>query len=329
MKAVFIRVLILVLVALAFYTYIGHIVPQYPNGNPTPVPPKIAPGISAQDLVQIGQNIVASRGCMACHSIGGNEKMRCPNLDGVGARAATRYPGYNAEQYILRRLTDPDFSAIEGFPKIMPKVWQPPLSLTWPEVLAATAYLQSLGGNVTVKVTAADLVDGPHTITFPDGAKVTVTKPQPPAKVDPALIQEGHDVMMSLPQGFRCIDCHKIGGEEPPGWSASPDQGPGHCPDLSQIGSMHDATYIEKKVENPNSLPPATGYETHRFMPNNFVSLLQQKYGAQEPEKLAALAAFIASHNGTVTFSHEFSPWIIGAMLLLAVALNFLVGRKA
>jgi mono/diheme cytochrome c family protein len=324
MKSVFVKIFLLTVVVLLAYTYIGQVVPQYHHGNPTPETPKITPGTSPQDLVEIGENLVETHGCTACHFIGGNEKGRCPNLEGVGAIASKRYPGYNAEQYLTRRLIDPDFSAIPGYPKIMPKVWQPPISLSWPEIKAVVAYLESLGGEVTVKITPDDLLDKPHTVAFPDGAKVTVSPPKPPEKIDPALIKEGHDVMMALPEKERCTACHKIGREEPPGWVATP--GTGFCPDLSDIGAMHDITYIEKKINNPQSLPTVTGYPKG-MMPMDFDEQLKKLYGNQWHEKLVALASYIVSHNGIEKPMPDVSPWIVGGMLILSTLLGFIVKK--
>ncbi len=314
----------MVVVVLGVYTFVGHLVPQFTGGYP-PAEVKIQPGINQADLVKVGQDLVNNRGCLTCHTIGGTDKGRCPNLETVGKEAATRYKGYNAEQYLLRRLTDPDFSEVPGYPKIMPKVWQPPIALSWPEVKAVTAYLESLGGKVTVQVTADDVQEKPHEIKFPDGASVTVKKVEAAKEIDPAVIQEGHDVMMSLPDKERCIACHKVGTEMPAGWF--PNGYGQYCPDLSTIGAMHDADYVKQKVENPQSLPTVTGYPK-TMMPMDYKKVLNDKYGKQADEKLVALASFIISHRGQQKLPPEISPWIIGGMFLLSIIVGFFLKRR-
>lgn len=326
MRPVFIRILITVAVVLALYTFVGHLVPQFKGGFP-PEEAKITPATSQEDLVKIGQDLVSNRGCLTCHTIGGKEQGRCPNLAGVGAIAATRTKGYNAEQYLLHRLTDPDFSEVPGYPKIMPKVWQPPIALSFAEVKAVTAYLESLGGKVTIRVTSDDLADKPHVLTFPDGATVTVKKTEAAKEISEALINEGHDVMMSLPEKERCIACHKIGKEMPPGWF--PNAFGQFCPDLSEIGAMHDADYVKQKIKNPQSLATVTGYPK-TMMPMDYDKVLKDKYGPQSEEKLSALASFIISHRGGQKLPPEISPWIIGGMLAVSIVLGFFAkGKKA
>jgi len=323
MKSVFVRILLVVAVVLGAYTYLGQLVPQFTGGFP-PAETEIKPNTSKEDLVRVGQDLVSNRGCLTCHTLGGSEKGRCPNLERIGANAATRTPGYTAEQYLLRRLTDPDFSEVTGFPKIMPKVWQPPIALSFAEIKAVTAYLESLGGKVTMQIKPEDVQDIAHVLRFPDGATVTVKKVEAAKEIPEETLKEGHDVMMSLPEKQRCIACHKVGNEMPQGWIANaPGQ---YCPDLSQIGAMHDVDYVKQKVQNPQSLPTVTGYPK-TMMPMNYEQLLKDKYGAQAEEKLSALASFIISHRGQQKLPPEISPWIIGGMLILAIILNF-VGKR-
>lgn len=324
MKAVYVKIIITVAVVLAVYTFVGQLVPQFKGGFP-PEESEIKPQTTQEDLVKIGQDLVSNRGCLTCHAISGKEQGRCPNLAGVGSIAGARFSGYNAEQYLLRRLIDPDFSEVPGYPKIMPKVWQPPIALSWAEVKAVTAYLESLGGKVTMRITPEDLEDKPHVIKFPDGAAVTVKKVESAKEIPEAVLKEGHQVMMSLPEKTRCIACHKIGGEMPKGWF--PNGFGQYCPDLSQIGAMHDLDYIKQKIKNPQSLPTVTGYPK-TMMPGDYEKTLKKIYGDQWQEKLNALSSFILSYRGQQKLPPEFSAWIIGGMFVLSVVLGMFAGRK-
>lgn len=323
-RSVFIKILILVLAVEGLYTFLGRLVPQFQGGYP-PAEVKLSPNTSQEELVKTGQDLVSNRGCLTCHTLGGTEKGRCPNLAGVGGIAATRTKGYNAEEYLLRRLTDPKFSDVPGYPNIMPEVWKPPIALSWPEVKAVTAYLESLGGKVTIKITPDDLTDKAHLIKFPDGATVTVKKTEAAKEIDPAIINEGRQVMMGLPEKQRCIACHKIGTEMPPGWY--PNAFGQYCPDLSQIGAMHDVDYVKQKIQNPQSLATVTGYPKN-MMPMNYESLLKSQYGALWQEKLNALSSFIISHRGEQKLPREISPWIIGSMLAIALILTLFMKGK-
>lgn len=104
-------------------------------------------------LVIEGHDIVANQGlCYTCHKIGdeGNGVLG-PELTGIGERAAERVQGYSATQYIVESLYEPKAYTVEGFiPGTMMPVTGPPSNLGPDQILKVVAYLESLGGTVTV-----------------------------------------------------------------------------------------------------------------------------------------------------------------------------------
>jgi mono/diheme cytochrome c family protein len=105
------------------------------------------------DVVKMGQKLFFSKGqCALCHSIGPSEAARCPDLKGVGAKLT--------KEFLYESLTDPQaytYLAYEHegpprpFPAKMPIINKPPVGLSEPEVWAVIAFVQSLGGEVTVQ----------------------------------------------------------------------------------------------------------------------------------------------------------------------------------
>jgi mono/diheme cytochrome c family protein len=104
-----------------------------------------------QDLVTVGQKIFFGKGqCALCHTLGGEGRGKCPDLEGAGARLT--------REFISETLTQPDayikldFDSVEPkkFPARMPAVNKPPIGLNDRELLTVVAFIQSQGGKVTV-----------------------------------------------------------------------------------------------------------------------------------------------------------------------------------
>lgn len=104
-----------------------------------------------RDLVEIGRKIFLGKGqCALCHTLGGEGRGKCPDLEGAGGRLT--------REFIYEALTEPDeyvrldFDPAQPrkYPARMPAVNQPPIGLTEPELLTVIAFVQSQGGQVTV-----------------------------------------------------------------------------------------------------------------------------------------------------------------------------------
>ncbi|MCG3113186.1 MAG: cytochrome c [Candidatus Manganitrophus sp. SB1] len=107
--------------------------------------------LSDRDLVEIGQKVFFGKGqCALCHTLGGDGRGKCPDLEGAGERLT--------REFIYETLTEPDkyirldFDPAEPkkYPARMPAVNQPPIGLTEPELLTVVAFVQSRGGKITV-----------------------------------------------------------------------------------------------------------------------------------------------------------------------------------
>ncbi len=144
-----IKLALFTLLVTAFYTYVGHMVPQaevYP-----PKETVLTPNMTTDEMVAAGQEIVGGKGtCFSCHTVGASGNLRFPDLAGVGERAHTRRPGLNDVDYLAETLYEPNDYIVPGFNPGMPPVNKPPIGLSDAEILCVIAYLQNLGGNPNV-----------------------------------------------------------------------------------------------------------------------------------------------------------------------------------
>jgi cytochrome c2 len=142
------KIVLFTLLVTGFYTYVGAIVPQM-EAHP-PKSTEIRKGLGGQELAAAGKEIFFGKGtCALCHTIGGKGE-RCPDLAGVGSRAATRLADFSAEEYLAQSLYQPNAYVVDGFTPTMPQIDRPPIGLEPEEIAAVVAFLQSQGGNITV-----------------------------------------------------------------------------------------------------------------------------------------------------------------------------------
>ncbi len=145
------RIGALTLATTAFYTLVGQLVPQKEVQ-----PPKetvLAKEMTQDDLMKAGQEIMNGKGlCFTCHTLGKTGALRYPDLQGIGARAGSRRPGLSDVDYLAQSIYDPNAFIVPGFNPGMPTINKPPIGLTDQEIIAVIAYLQSLGGKVTVNL---------------------------------------------------------------------------------------------------------------------------------------------------------------------------------
>jgi len=156
MTRVYLRILLFVCLITGFYMYVGQTVTQSEQHPPADL--VITPETGPDELASLGEEVVKNKGgCLICHKITETGNERGPDLRGVGARAATRVPGLDAEAYITESLLQPTSFVVEGYPPIMPAANAPPADLTASELKAVIAFLESLGGEVTSRVTEEDV----------------------------------------------------------------------------------------------------------------------------------------------------------------------------
>jgi hypothetical protein len=152
MKKGVIKLAIIVVGLNILFMYIGLVfLPQSESRPPQVI--KIAEGISQDDLIHIGEEIVFGKGqCMVCHPAAQEAGMRAPAMIKIGAdmEREAKERGIAPEAHIFEALVNPSKFIPKGFEDIMSAVHVPPSSLTDGEIVAVAAYLQSKGGKRTI-----------------------------------------------------------------------------------------------------------------------------------------------------------------------------------
>jgi mono/diheme cytochrome c family protein len=144
------NVVLVVIGATAFYTYVGQLVPQKELQPPPKV--EITGDMTPAQLAKIGDSIAHDKGlCLTCHTVGKKEgPLRFPDLAGVAERAKTRVPGLDQLHYFAQTLCEPNAYIVPGFSPGMPTINKPPVGLSDEELHAVIAWLQSQGGEPTI-----------------------------------------------------------------------------------------------------------------------------------------------------------------------------------
>jgi cytochrome c2 len=201
LRAVFIRILGFVIVIDLFYMSVGQFWLTQTEEHP-PAELEIGVDTDTDTLVSMGRTLLGARGgCLLCHKTSEQGNTRGPDLRGVGARAASRVPGMSAQAYLVESLVSPGAYVVEE-----------------------VAYLQSLGGEVTVEITTEDV------------AAAAVKKEKPTAAVD---THPGRDLVTR----HGCIACHDVNGTirlvGPP---------------LTNVRERLSAAEIRQSITDPNSV---------------------------------------------------------------------------
>ena len=152
MKAGVLKLAIIVIGLNLIFAYIGvQFLPQSESRPPKVI--KIEEGISQEDLVHVGEEIVFGKGqCMVCHPVKPESGMRAPAMSTIGAQMEkeAKERGMMPEEHVFEALVNPSKYIVKGFEDMMSPVNKPPTSLTNGELTAVAAYLQSQGGKVTI-----------------------------------------------------------------------------------------------------------------------------------------------------------------------------------
>jgi len=148
-----VKIAALTLATTGFYTLVGQLVPQKEVQPPKET--ALKKEMTPDELQKAGREIMDGKGlCFTCHTIGKKGALRFPDLEGVGARAGSRVPGLSDVDYLAQSIYEPNAYIVPGFNPGMPVINKPPIGLTDQEILAVMAYLQSLGGKVTVTLSS-------------------------------------------------------------------------------------------------------------------------------------------------------------------------------
>lgn len=141
------------------YTVVGQLVPQLENRPPPEV--KAGTNVSPEALAEAGVGVFEAN-CVQCHKLG--EAGRAPDLASIGARARGRAGERSAAigkpfsdvDYLIESLCKPADYLVQGFGNIMPPQSK---ALSGGQILAAAAFLQSLGGTPTARGTDTDVLN--------------------------------------------------------------------------------------------------------------------------------------------------------------------------
>ena len=242
------------LLVMGVYTYYANSIPQLQSKPPEELSLE-GGNVTPDQLVKAGEEIFKGKGtCEICHRIG-QKGTRAPDLAGVGGRAAKSKPGMSAKAYLIESLLDPAAHLVQGYPAIMPKADKPPIALNRSEVWALTAFLESLGGTVTVKLDDVPKTAGASAAGGGPAAAAELKLPGDPAAGQAVFMGKG-----------ACIACHKAGsvGASPIG------------PDLSQIAKIQTPDYIMAKILDPASMGTVAGFPAG-LMPKDFGQRLTAK----------------------------------------------------
>lgn len=137
---------------LAFYAYIGQMVPQ--ERNEPPQTADLSANMTTEEMVKAGREIFTGKGtCTNCHAVEEGEGTgRFPNLHNIGATASERREGDSELEYLAESLYKPNAYVVEGYTPAMPPMSEPPIGLSDQEIKAVIAYLQSLDGTPTISM---------------------------------------------------------------------------------------------------------------------------------------------------------------------------------
>ncbi len=235
-----IKVLAVGLAVIAFYTIIAQVIPQLESEVPEAL--DLSAGVTPEVLVTAGEDLfMGGAGCTSCHGLG----TRAPNLrtdhagEGtIGERCGSREQG--CKEYLYESMIDPGAYLIEGFPPIMPDARR---QLSNEQIWAVVAYLESLGGEVTV--TADDI-----------GASASA--PSAPASSGAAPARTATTDPVQLLTENACIGCHQLEGAGAPVGPAFDGMGSRISADRIRTGIIDPEAEIAEGYEAFAGMMPAT-----------------------------------------------------------------------
>jgi mono/diheme cytochrome c family protein len=257
------KVLVVALVVIGFYTMVAHVIPQLQSEVPEAL--ALTGDVTPEALAAAGERIYnGAGGCTACHGLG----TRAPNLltdhggtGPIGARCGSRRSGMDCKAYLYESMTNPAAYVVPGFENIMPEMRR---QLADDQIWATIAYLQSLGGEVTV--TASDY-----------GKSTEAPRGTAPAASGPALTATMEPMQLLQEKG--CVGCHAINGAGPP-----------IGPSFDGMGRRLRADQIRRGILMPNA-DTARGYE-------KFAGMMPATFGQQlSAAQLEAIVQFLAERR--------------------------------
>jgi len=262
------KILAVVLGTLAVFTLVANSIPQVQSVVPEDL--SFGANVSESELTSSGEDLYSGAGgCTACHGLG----TVAPNLltdeggtGSIGARCANRASGQDCKEYLYASMVEPADYVVEGYGPIMPDMRR---SLSNEQIWALVAYLQSVGGEVTV--TGADIGAG----TDPAPASPAPTTAAPAAATTTTASLDPVEIM----RANTCFACHVLSGEGAP-----------IGPAFDGMGARVDADYIRRSILEP-AAEASAGYEA-------FAGLMPSIFGGQlTAAQLEIIVQFLASQQ--------------------------------
>ena len=282
MRAVFLRILGFVILIDLFYMSIGQFYLVQSEEHPPPEL-EISLETDTDTLVGMGETLLKTKGgCLLCHKITEVGNTRGPDLRGIGGRAGARKPGMSAEAYLTESLVNPGAYVVAEFAtaggaSIMPATDKPPADLSPTELKAVIAFLQSLGGEITVEITAQDVADAE-------------------ARKKPAAAVTSTHPGFALLTSKGCVACHDVTG-------TARLVGPA----LSNVHERLSAAEIQESIVDPNAVI-AEGYPPN-VMLKDFADQLS-------PDELDQLVAYLSREVGLSERLAHPAVTLLGLILL-------------
>lgn len=233
------------------FVWAGEVVTRASGGAKAAV---LGEGVS----VEIGEQVFWGPGkCQTCHSLGTRgSRVRCPNLGesaegpAIGIRAVERAAERAAElgrdmsatEYLIESIAEPSAHVVEGFKDEMPKVFEPPISLTPDQVSSVILYLQAQGGT-----------PDPGAIVLPPEIREASRRGSAAEPWEPYLDGDsirGRELFFDAEGPAPCAKCHLVG-----------EQGGDVGPELTSIAGTRTAPFIVEAILEP-SAEIASGYES-------------------------------------------------------------------
>lgn len=195
---------------------------------------------------EAGEKVFWGEGqCHTCHSVGtSGSATRGPNQEGLALRAEEKAKERGLSsglEYLVESIVEPDAYIVEGYDKIMPKVYEPPIMLGREKILAVLTYLQTLGGEPDIDAVMK------FKDKIPEASKKKVVPWVPPIEVDPSV---GEKVFFDETRDVTCSKCHIVNGK-----------GSKVGPELTGIGAVQTPQYLIESVLKPSAVI-VKGFET-------------------------------------------------------------------
>ncbi len=234
----FLNAVVFTLFVVGFFAYVCMYVTGLSGGGGGGVVTGVSP--------EAGEKIFWGEGqCHTCHSIGtSGSATRGPDQEGLATRAEEKAKERGLSsglEYMVESIVEPDTFIVEGYDKIMPRVYDPPIMLGREKILAVLTYLQTLGGESDIDAVMK------FKDKIPEASKKKVTPWIPPIEVDP---KEGELVFFDETRGVTCSKCHVLNGK-----------GSKVGPDLTGIGAVQTPQYLIESVLKPSAVI-VKGFET-------------------------------------------------------------------